>query len=138
MIISMPLDSRREKFTMHITPQERRSATRWLLHQATQAMPVVQRWDYLSAAHIAGQTQVQTHWQTHIAMLGQAWQERDAREILGQILRLALVPLGHALQRLPLGNPGRSRISAFEPMTINPLHSDLIEQAIAQSGLNPA
>jgi Protein of unknown function (DUF3703) len=136
MTINMPLDSKRGISTMTINAHEKRAATQWLLRQAAQALPSAQRWDYLIAAHIAGQTQMQTHLQTHIAMLSQAWQERDAREIMGQALRLTLVPFGHALQRLPLGNTGRSRISAFEPMPINPLHRDLIEQAIAQSGLN--
>ena len=29
---------------------------------------------------------------------------------------LALVPLGHALRRLPAGNVGRATVSAFRPM----------------------
>ena len=123
---------------MQMNPQEQRSATQWLLRQASTDLPAAQRWDFLIAAHIAGQTEMGLHWQTHAAMLRQAWQERDAREMTGQVMRMALIPLGHAFKRLPLGNSGRSRISAFEPMTINQLHSKLIEQAIAQSGLNPA
>ncbi len=118
---------------MQMNPQEQRSATQWLLREASADIPAAQRWDFLIAAHIAGQTAMGLHWQTHAAMLHQAWQERDAREMAGQVMRMALIPLGHAFKRLPLGNSGRSRISAFEPMQIAPVHRSLIEQALRAS-----
>ena len=118
---------------MHMTLDQRRSATRELLKQASLNTATEQRWDYLIAAHIAGQTVMALHWQTHIAMLVQALRERDAREACGQLLRLLLIPMGHMLNRLPLGNTGRSRISALTPMPIKPHHRSLIEQAMAAS-----
>ena len=51
-------------------------------------------------------------------MLRFAIEIRDAREAWGQLFRLALVPVGHALRRLPVGNTGRSNVSAFVPMTL--------------------
>ena len=45
---------------------------------------------------------------------------RDLAELNGQLLRLLLVPLGHLLGRLPLGNTGRANISAFQPMAVTP------------------
>jgi hypothetical protein len=44
------------------------------------------------------------------------------------LFRLALVPLGSLTGRVPVGNTGRARISAFKPM---PIPSDL-EALISQ------
>lgn len=64
-----------------------------------------------------------------MAMLQLAWRTADHNEILGQAMRLALVPVGHVVHRLPLGNPGRSNVSAFVPM---PIRAD-IAQIIARA-----
>jgi hypothetical protein len=40
--------------------------------------------------------------------------------VSGQVLRIALVPLGHLLGRLPRGNTGAANVSAFAPMAIAP------------------
>jgi hypothetical protein len=48
---------------------------------------------------------------------------------MGQLMRLALVPIGHLVQQLPAGNSGRSNISAFKPMSVPPHLAHLIEQA---------
>lgn len=61
-------------------------------------------------------------------MLGYALALGDGREAAGQLFRLALVPLGSLTGRLPVGNTGRARISAFKPM---PIPSDL-EALISQ------
>ncbi len=87
-----------------------------LVTRLEQTADPAQRWRLLMAAHVAGQYRLRLHWDSHVRMLGQAWRERDLREVAGQLLRLALVPLGHALQRLPAGNVGRSTVSAFAPM----------------------
>jgi hypothetical protein len=42
----------------------------------------------------------------------------DGRELAGQSYRLLLTPFGHLFNRLPLGNTGRSNVSAFKPMPI--------------------
>ncbi|MCI5069066.1 MAG: DUF3703 domain-containing protein [Acidovorax sp.] len=88
-----------------------------------------QRWLVLEAAHVVGQTHFGPHWRVHVAMLLLAWRTADRKEILGQAMRLALVPVGHAVHRLPLGNPGRANVSAFAPM---PVRSD-IAQVIARA-----
>jgi hypothetical protein len=74
----------------------------------------------LERAHALGQRRFVPHWRVHLAMLHAAWQLRDGRELRGQVLRLALVPLGHALGRLPLGNTGGANVSAFAPMPVAP------------------
>lgn len=82
------------------------------------------KWLTLEAAHVVGQSRFTPHWRTHVAMLQLALATKNGPEFAGQLLRLALVPLGHLLKRLPLGNPGRANVSAFEPM---PVRADIAE-----------
>lgn len=96
---------------------------------ALPATATCERWRLLEAAHVVGQTRFRPHLATHWLMLGQAWRTRDASEMAGQVLRLLLVPLGHLTGRLPIGNPGRSQVSAFRPMAVR---ADIAE-AIAQA-----
>ena len=101
-----------------------------LLAQARQVNPVLnpaQRWLLLEAAHVVGQTRLGPHARVHVLMLATAWQERAGSEWIGQAFRLALVPLGHLLGRLPLGNTGRSNVSAFAPMAVKPEIRALID-----------
>lgn len=42
----------------------------------------------------------------------------DLREVAGQALRFSLAPLGSLSGRIPIGNTGRSNVSAFTPMEI--------------------
>lgn len=86
-------------------------------------------WAALEAAHVVGQTILTTHLRSHMAMLGKASRERDVHEMLGQLLRLALVPIGHIIGRLPLGNPGRANVSAFAAMPVRPEVAALIDDA---------
>ena len=72
----------------------------------------------LERAHVLGQRDFGRHWRVHVTMLRAAWALRDGRELRGQMLRLSLVPLGHLFGRLPLGNTGRSNVSAFAPMDV--------------------
>ena len=84
-----------------------------------------------------GQTTLSLHWRSHTAMLRYALQLRDLREAGGQVLRLALVPLGHALARLPIGNTGRARVSALAPMAPQSHITRLIDGAMAAARLQP-
>lgn len=86
-------------------------------------------WCFLQAAHIVAQPQMALHCSVHTHMLRQAWRDHDSREVLGQLLRLALVPIGHMIGRLPKGNTGRSDVSALKPMDLKPELALLIEQA---------
>jgi hypothetical protein len=78
--------------------------------------PLEERWTWLMAAHVVGQAQFGLHCDSHVRMLGLAWRTRDLPEVAGQLLRLALVPVGHALGRLPQGNVGRATVHALRPM----------------------
>ena len=79
-----------------------------------------QAWHLLEALHVLGQTRLVPHARTHGLMLARAWRTRNLAEVNGQLLRLLLVPLGHLLGRLPLGNTGRSHVGAFRPMQVAP------------------
>jgi hypothetical protein len=77
-----------------------------------------QSFAYLEFAHILGQQDVVCHLQVHMQMFWLAVCAADWREMAGQTYRLLLTPFGHLLNRLPLGNTGRSNVSPFEPMDI--------------------
>lgn len=75
-------------------------------------------WHHLERAHILAQTDLVPHIVSHWRMLRLALVQRDWREAAGQLLRLALAPVGNVTGRLPIGNTGRSTVSAFAPMDI--------------------
>ena len=75
-------------------------------------------WNALERAHIASQPYLGPHLSNHRAMLVFTVQQRDWREVTGQIVRLALAPFGAVTGRIPMGNTGRSNVSAFQPMPI--------------------
>ena len=91
-------------------------------------------WPWLEAAHVLGQTRLGLHWRSHTAMQRYALQLRDGGEVLGQMLRLALVPLGHLLQRVPLGNIGRARVPALKPMVPGQDITARMHAALRQGG----
>lgn len=74
----------------------------------------------LQRAHVLGQRDAWRHVLVHVMMFRAAWAARDAREAVGQLWRLALLPLGHLTGRLPRGNPGTSDVGAFTPRAIEP------------------
>ncbi|MDK2757619.1 MAG: DUF3703 domain-containing protein [Blastomonas fulva] len=86
-------------------------------------------WHHLERVHIVSQLFLGPHLASHGAMLRFAIRQRDWSEVLGQILRTILAPLGTLTGRLPVGNTGRSNVSPFAPM---PVPNDLqleIDQA---------
>lgn len=82
----------------------------------------------LERAHVLGQRDFLSHLRVHGRMLRIGWRARDVREVVGQITRLALVPLGHVSGRLPLGNTGGANVDAFAPMPIPPDLAHLLEE----------
>ena len=75
-------------------------------------------WQALERAHILSQPYFGSHFTNHWSMLCFAFEQRDRREIAGQIVRLAIAPLGALTGRIPVGNTGRSNVSAFLQMPI--------------------
>lgn len=101
-----------------LSREHRVRACHWLLTRCAREAkaPAALRWQWLEAAHVLGQPLLPLHWKSHTAMLRYAWALGDQREVRGQLLRLALVPVGHLLARLPRGNTGRAHVNALRPM----------------------
>ena len=82
----------------------------------------------LERAHVLGQLDFVPHLRVHWQMLRVGWSAGDRREVAGQLMRIALVPVGHLIGRLPVGNTGGANVSAFKPMVISPELERLIEE----------
>lgn len=82
----------------------------------------------LERAHVLGQLDIVPHVRVHWQMLRVGWAMGDRREVTGQLMRIALVPVGHLIGRLPVGNTGGANVSAFTPMTIARELERLIEE----------
>lgn len=89
-----------------------------LLDGARRALSSEEAWLHLEAAHVVGQMRWRPHLTVHRRMLVLACRERNVSEVMGQAVRLGLVPLGHLFRCLPKGNTGRSHVSAFRPMAV--------------------
>lgn len=81
----------------------------------------------LERAHVLGQLDFVPHLRVHWQMLCVGWAASDRREVAGQLMRIALVPMGHLVGRLPVGNTGGSNVSAFKPMAVPPEIEQIIE-----------
>jgi hypothetical protein len=55
----------------------------------------------LERGHVLGQLDFVPHLRVHWQMLRLGWSAGDRREVTGQLMRIALVPVGHLLGRLP-------------------------------------
>lgn len=75
-------------------------------------------WRCLERIHIVSQSFGLMHLHSHWLMLRYAWALKNGREVVGQLVRLMLAPAGNLTGRLPIGNTGRSNVSAFAPMEI--------------------
>jgi hypothetical protein len=116
------------------TKDQRRATYRQLMQgfASSQQQDTETRWAWLVAAHIVGQHDFSLHWRNHVAMLRFGLELNDYPEAAGQLLRLALVPFGHLLGKLPAGNIGRATVSAFKPMTLEqPLRQLILEAQTA-------
>lgn len=88
--------------------------------RARAAGDVPAAWAALERAHILGQMDWRLHTHVHLLMLGLGIATGDWREIRGQLFRLLLAAPGSITGKAPLGNSGRSDVSAFAPHPIPP------------------
>ena len=88
-------------------------------------------WAALERAHILSQPWAGPHVRCHVAMLVLACRTRDLREVAGQLYRTVLAGPGSLAGRIPVGNSGRARVSAFRAM---PVPSDLAALLDADDG----
>jgi hypothetical protein len=71
----------------------------------------------LERAHILGQRHTRRHVQVHALMLRVGWARRDAREVFGQLARIAAAALMSKVW-VPVGNTGGANVSALRPMPV--------------------
>lgn len=103
-----------------LSPGERRIVyarlVRGYADTAAAGKPLDSQWDWLMAAHVVGQHDPAMHFDSHRRMLALARATRDWGEAAGQLLRIALLPLGHLLRRIPAGNIGRATVPVTQVM----------------------
>ena len=86
---------------------------------------------HLERAHVLGQASTREHVRVHFRMLCWAWRHRDAREFLGQMLRIVGAATLTFMGLVPAGNTGGVNVSAVRPMPLAPDLAAIIEQARA-------
>jgi len=87
---------------------------------ARRAGNLVEAFHHLERAHILGQQFVRPHVRSHLEMLRIGILRRDAREIVGQLLRLPAAVIASALGVPPGGNTGGANVGFFATMEIPP------------------
>lgn len=100
-------------------PTPRKMAFQRVLAQAKQAYAAGEHeraFGLLQDAHVIGQGLPGPHLRSHLWMLRIAAARRDWPEIRGQILCIALAPIGNVTGRLPFGNTGAATVRAFQSM----------------------
>lgn len=75
-------------------------------------------WRALERAHILSQPAAWLHTRVHLAMLVLGARTLDLREVLGQLVRVAVAAPGSWLGRYPAGNDGRARTPILRPAPI--------------------
>ncbi|MES2834936.1 MAG: DUF3703 domain-containing protein [Pseudomonadota bacterium] len=83
---------------------------------------------HLERAHVLGQSSTAQHVRVHLHMLAWATRHHDAREVIGQILRVIGAAAGTWAGLVPRGNTGGSKVSGFRSM---PIPEDLADQIAA-------
>lgn len=79
---------------------------------------------HLERAHVLGQASTYYHTRVHWLMLKHGLRTKDAREIAGQVLRIAGAATKTPLGIYPKGNTGGANVSPIKPM---PVPEDLAE-----------
>jgi len=75
---------------------------------------------HLERAHVLSQAHALPHLRVHVAMLRIGVARRDAREILGQWIRVLGAAPASLLGRYPRGNTGGANVHLMRPMPIPP------------------
>ncbi|MDX2973940.1 DUF3703 domain-containing protein [Kribbella solani] len=84
------------------------------------------RWAHLERAHILSQPDPWLHTRNHVGMLVLAVQQRDRREALGQVVRIAVAAPGSLTGRYPEGNTGRASIGLTQQLPTPPDLAELL------------
>ena len=86
-------------------------------------------WTLLEDAHVLSQPWAWMHVRVHGSMFVAAVMQRDVREVLGQLSRIAVAGPGSLSGRYPTGNTGRARVPATQPMPIAGELAEVLQRA---------
>lgn len=86
---------------------------------------------HLERAHVLGQADTRWHVLIHKEMLRLGARRNDAREVAGQVLRIAGAATKTPLGIYPRGNTGGANISPIQPMPIPPDLQAILDAARA-------
>ena len=84
---------------------------------------------HLERAHVLGQASTVEHVRGHWHMFLWGIRQGNARECLGQLLRIVGAAIGTAIGLVPQGNTGGTNVTPFKSMPIPPELAALIEEA---------
>jgi hypothetical protein len=84
---------------------------------------------HLERAHILGQTSTVEHVRVHWHMFLWSIRQKNARECLGQLLRIVGAAISTSAGLVPQGNTGGTNVNPFQSMPIPPELAALIEKA---------
>jgi Protein of unknown function (DUF3703) len=84
---------------------------------------------HLERAHILGQASTVHHVRVHWRMFLWGLQQHNAKECLGQLLRIAGAATKTAFGLVPHGNTGGTNVSPFKTMPLSPELEMCIRQA---------
>lgn len=87
---------------------------------------------HLERAHVLGQASTIQHVRAHYRMLVWGLRRRDAREIIGQALRVVVAAMKTAIKAVPVGNTGGSNVGPFQSMSVPKDLAAIIAQAAAE------
>jgi hypothetical protein len=73
---------------------------------------------HLERAHVLGQSSTFYHVRVHWRMFCWGWRQRDAKECVGQLMRVVGAATKTAIGFVPSGNTGGSNISPFKVLPI--------------------
>lgn len=84
---------------------------------------------HLENAHVLGQESTYWHVKVHYLMLLWGIEQKDAKEIFGQAIRIIGAGLLTAIKGVPNGNTGGSNVSPVKVMPLNPELAAIIDKA---------
>ena len=87
-------------------------------HQRRLARDYRAEFHHLERAHVLGQASTIEHVRVHALMFAWAVRQREARELVGQALRIVGAATKTIFGLVPAGNTGGSDVSPFKPMPI--------------------
>lgn len=75
-------------------------------------------WHHLERSHILGQSYPYEHTYSHWLMLKFGFRQKNTKEVLGQLLRLAVGGWKSFIDHIPTGNTGGSNVPPLKKMDL--------------------